>query len=146
MSTAAGGPGYERSDVSVRGVMVFAVVLVASCGLLMAAMAWLYGAFGAREATAERALPPATRVPLAGPQHPPAPVIQAAPGSRFELEDPRVEMEDQLARMERILTTSGWVDRNAGIIRIPIEDAKELLLERGLPVRREETPAEEATP
>ncbi len=33
------------------------------------------------------------------------------------------------------LTTYGWIDRNAGVVRIPIERAKELLLERGLPAR-----------
>ena len=34
-----------------------------------------------------------------------------------------------------MLTTYGWMDRNAGIVRLPIERAKELILERGLPVR-----------
>ncbi len=33
------------------------------------------------------------------------------------------------------LTTYGWVDRNTGVVRIPIERAKELILERGLPSR-----------
>ena len=33
------------------------------------------------------------------------------------------------------LTTYGWVDQNAGTVRIPIDRAKELLLERGLPTR-----------
>ena len=33
------------------------------------------------------------------------------------------------------LTTYGWVDQHAGVVRIPMERAKDLLLERGLPVR-----------
>src|SRR5437016_5160302 len=33
------------------------------------------------------------------------------------------------------LNTYGWVDRKNGVIRIPIERAMDLLLERGLPVR-----------
>jgi hypothetical protein len=36
---------------------------------------------------------------------------------------------------EEILTTYGWVDQNAGIVRLPIDRAKALLLERGLAVR-----------
>ena len=30
-------------------------------------------------------------------------------------------------------TTYGWVDKNAGVVRMPIDRAKRLLLERGLP-------------
>jgi len=39
------------------------------------------------------------------------------------------------AREHEALTTYGWVDRNAGVVRIPVERAKELVLQRGLPVR-----------
>jgi hypothetical protein len=31
------------------------------------------------------------------------------------------------------LNSCGWVDRNAGIVRIPIDRAMQLILERGLP-------------
>ena len=44
---------------------------------------------------------------------------------------------------EHKLTTYGWVDQNAGVVRLPIDRAKELLLERGLPVR-EGAPVAEA--
>jgi hypothetical protein len=33
------------------------------------------------------------------------------------------------------LNEYGWVDRNAGTVHIPIDQAKELLLQRGLPSR-----------
>lgn len=36
---------------------------------------------------------------------------------------------------DRQLTSYGWVDQNAGVVRLPIDRAKELLLERGLPAR-----------
>ena len=36
---------------------------------------------------------------------------------------------------EEILTTYGWVDQNAGTVRLPIDRAKALLLERGIAVR-----------
>lgn len=39
-------------------------------------------------------------------------------------------------REERILSTYGWTDETAGTVRIPIDRAVELLLKRGLPVRR----------
>jgi hypothetical protein len=45
------------------------------------------------------------------------------------------------AQEEHLLTTYGWVDQNTGVVRLPIDRAKALLLERGLPVR-EGAPAE----
>jgi hypothetical protein len=37
------------------------------------------------------------------------------------------------AREQEKLASYGWVDANAGVARIPIERAMELLVERGLP-------------
>jgi hypothetical protein len=45
------------------------------------------------------------------------------------------------------LESYGWVDQNAGTVRLPIAKAKELLLERGLPTRgsaSEPAPAKDA--
>ena len=36
---------------------------------------------------------------------------------------------------ERTLYSYGWVDERAGIVRIPIERAMDLLVQRGLPLR-----------
>jgi len=44
-------------------------------------------------------------------------------------------LADYRARETEILKTYGWVDRNTGTIRIPIDRAKDLLIKRGLPVR-----------
>jgi hypothetical protein len=51
---------------------------------------------------------------------------QAAPDEAFK----------QLrATEDAVLNTYGWVDRESGIVHIPIERAMELLLQRGLPAR-----------
>ena len=34
-----------------------------------------------------------------------------------------------------MLDSYGWVDKNAGVVRIPIDEAMKLTLERGLPAR-----------
>jgi hypothetical protein len=39
--------------------------------------------------------------------------------------------EDQ----EKILRSYGWVDSQAGIVRIPVDRAMDLLLQKGYPVR-----------
>jgi len=57
---------------------------------------------------------------------PPFPRLQISPA-----EDLKAFRE----REEAKLTSYGWVDKENGIVRIPIERAMGLLLERGLPVR-----------
>jgi hypothetical protein len=37
------------------------------------------------------------------------------------------------AQQREALTTYGWVDKEAGVVRVPIERAKQLIVERGLP-------------
>ena len=76
-----------------------------------------------REARARRA-----EYPLAAAQEnrlPPEPRLQT---------NPREDLRE-LARAAKtqILDVYGWVDRNAGVVRIPIDEAMKLTLERGLP-------------
>ena len=48
-----------------------------------------------------------------------------------------VNLETLRAHEHEVLTTYGWADKNAGTFRIPIDRAKDLLIERGLPVTAE---------
>lgn len=56
------------------------------------------------------------------------------PQPKLLVNEPK-NLADFRAREDEALHTYGWVDRNAGTVRIPIERAKDLLIERGLPVR-----------
>jgi hypothetical protein len=67
--------------------------------------------------------------PLAAGQEnrlPPEPRLQTTP---------RQDLRDLRAAEEQILTGYRWVDRNAGIVSIPIAEAIKLTLQRGLPAR-----------
>lgn len=64
-------------------------------------------------------------------RQPPEPRLQAIP------------VEDVLAyreRMDRLSSSYEWIDSAAGIVRLPIERAKQLVAERGLPAREGKTP------
>ena len=61
---------------------------------------------------------------------------QFPPQPRIE-DHPTVEMEQLNASEDKILSTYGWVNKNAGIVRIPIDQAMELQMKRGFPVRQE---------
>ena len=63
-----------------------------------------------------------------GHREPPEPRLQT---------DPRQDLADMRAKEDEVLGSYGWVDKNAGVVRIPIDAAMKLTLERGLPARTE---------
>src|SRR4051812_23563947 len=47
--------------------------------------------------------------------------------------DPLGDMRDYRARVERESHSYGWIDRNRGTVRIPVEEASRRILGRGIP-------------
>lgn len=114
---------HEYRDVNVRGVLVFAAVLLVSAiiiQLLLLAM------FNYMERSAERVDPQPH--PLASQERalPPEPRLQP---------DPVADMTSLRRTEDYRLNNYGWVDRDAGVAHIPIERAIDLVVQRGLPVR-----------
>ena len=133
---------YETRDVKLRPLVVFiaglAVVGVVVY-LVVFLMLRLFGGQAAREDA--RVAPSSVSRPAPGPGEerlPPEPRIQANAAADM----------DALRRQEdAILTTYGWVDRQAGIVRIPVDVAMTQILEEGLPVRQPgSAPAAAGTP
>ena len=58
-----------------------------------------------------------------------------APGPQRLQASERQEMIDFRAREDKTLRSYEWVDHNAGVVRIPIDQAIKLTLEQGLPSR-----------
>ena len=129
---------HEPNTVNIPGVLKFLVGLSVAVALIALLVAGLLLYFDARKA---REAPP--RSPLAtGVRLPPQPRLQGAPGSAGSpAEDIRRfrEQEDQM------LDSYGWIDRQNGVIRIPIEQAKKLIEQRGLPVTSPGAPQGGAT-
>lgn len=112
---------YERRDVNTRAVFWVGVALVVAAVVIHTAVWWLFDLFDRREAL--KGPPPATLVnaPRAAP---PAPRLQT---------DAPADLNDFRAEEKHELEGYGWVDRQKGVVRIPVERAMTLLLERGLP-------------
>jgi hypothetical protein len=116
------GRDHEVRDVQVRPIVALAIGLVMLTGVVLLLMAWLFDYFAARQARLDR--PPS---PLARAQEgPPAPRLEVALDQ--VLQETRV---DEAASLH----SYGWVDQQAGVVRIPIDRAMNLLIERGMPAR-----------
>jgi hypothetical protein len=114
---------HEEADVDIRTVLSFAggltvVVLVA------AALMWLM--FQMLEAQAARNDPQLSPLALPAGQQPPVP--------RLLEHEPETLLKFRMEETKK-LEGYGWVDEKAGVARVPIEEAKKLIVQRGLPVR-----------
>lgn len=118
---AAVGRGYEHSDVSIRPLALFLSVLAASLVVVCSIVA---GLFWLLEGVAEQADPPPASLAKAGDDvRTLGPLLQVSP---------RRDVKLLRAREQRRLNALEWVDRDRGVVRIPIERAIALSAAEGL--------------
>jgi len=72
--------------------------------------------------------------------YPLAPSTQIPPQPRLQ-EHPWEELQQLRARENKELATYGWQDQKAGIVRIPISRAIDMVAEKGLPYQQAGQPA-----
>jgi hypothetical protein len=118
---------YEQDDVDVRGIVRFGIgvgvaIVVATTILAIVLRVWM-----------RQPLPLDIQVS-------PARVTPAAvPGPGLDAV-PETNLQSMLQQENERLFTYGWINRDTGRARIPIDEAMRLLSERGLPAREGEAP------
>jgi len=114
--------GHELRDLSPGNIALFGAALAAIIGVALLATYALFHFY---------------LVGVTRSQPSPSPLSYG----RGPTPEPRlgVKAGDELAAMRKqeseILNTYGWVDRDRGVVRIPIERAIEMIARRGLPAR-----------
>jgi hypothetical protein len=112
---------YEKRDINPRAILWVGVAIIISAVVIHFAVWGLFDFFSAREA--HKGKPPATLFNTKR-QQPQRPRLQT---------DAPADLQQMRARETATLESYGWVDRQKGIVHIPVERAMELLVERGLP-------------
>jgi hypothetical protein len=114
--------GHEQTDVNIRPVLWFGAGLTALIVVVYLVGAGLFGALTARTEKAQPKLSPlAAKERTKLPQNlgkVAAPRLQV-----FEVRD----MDTQRKEEEEKLTRYVWIDRQAGVVQIPVERAMQLL-------------------
>jgi len=154
---------HEHSDVSVGPLLQFVVGLTIFTAAVALAMYLMFLFLQRREQAAELRASPLQRQ---GPDRlPPEPRLQMAPGFEFRTEEgkrvpldydteapierspqPQSEYWQVKEEWDRKLYGYGWVDQNAGTVRVPIADAMRIYEQRqrgkhGPPAAPGQTPA-----
>jgi hypothetical protein len=117
---------HEESDVNVSAVLRFGLALAVVAAIVHVLLFWLVGVFERQYHRAQ------TQVyPMAAGQQDRLP-----PGPRLQ-DNPQEDLRSLRSRQDAHLREYGWVDKDAGIARIPIEEAMRIVVQKGLPARQE---------
>lgn len=133
---------HEHIDVDLRAVGMSAVILVVVAVAAMALMIGLFKVFESTAAANDPRLSPlapgATQMPTTTTASPFFNTgVENAP--RLLTNEPMALQKHHADEAER-LRNYGWVNEQAGRAHVPIDEAKKLLLGRGLPVREGAAP------
>jgi len=113
---------HEQRDLSIRGIMISLTLLTVFTAFFVVAMAGMLGWLN----TSADAADPAPSPVGAAEKIPPQPRLETLDGSVLQTLH---ESENYL------LDGYGWVDRDAGAARIPLDRAMEIIGREGLPHR-----------
>ncbi|HTW80317.1 MAG TPA: hypothetical protein VME23_12295 [Terracidiphilus sp.] len=144
--------GYEGTDVKVSGILIFIVslgIFVAVIGVVCYGIGAVFNARMNKEdgrtskwtKTVEMRdlgnMPSAPEM-----QNKVAEITKGFPQPRLQIDDGNVDIADLHAREDILLDNYTWIDESKGTVRIPIEQAMQIIAQKGLPV----APAAEAPP
>jgi hypothetical protein len=115
---------YERKDINIVQITGFGIGLLIACMVTVFGMWVLFEYFAGREDKVNPAVP--HMMEAEKPQLPPLPRLQP---------DPPKELKDMRANEEMLLNSYGWVDQSKGIAHIPIDQAMNVVAQKGLPVK-----------
>lgn len=127
----------ESSGITPKPIIMFLVILTVATILVFFIIEGLL--YGFRKMEQADAPQPVTALPEGRDRrYPPEPRLQGAPAPGEALSPlPLQDLKDFRARIEERAGSYGWVVKDSGIAHIPLDRAKELILERGLPMGSE---------
>lgn len=112
---------HEQSDLNAKSLATFMAILAVVIVVTGFVAAGLFYMLSVREARSE-----APASPLASFEEvPPEPRLQALPS---------IDLKEMRKRDAAVLSSYGWVSREAGVVRMPIDRAMQLAVDRGFPL------------
>jgi hypothetical protein len=120
-----GGGGHERTDTGVKIIVYSALGLAVGMVIVCLTVVGIFRGM-------QKVMPHDARISgIANPNRmPPEPRLQPHPADEYQA----------LRRHEdEVLNHYGWVDQKAGVVRLPIDKAMDILAKRGFPTKSELT-------
>ena len=142
-----GHADYERRDIGVGGVLYFMAGLAIAAIIIHFVIAGMYRYLEHHAEAQQKAISPLVTNPARDTRTLPPQFKTDSEGTDYEkylqknFPTPQLETDErtQLNKVrlaeENTLSTYDYIDKDAGTVRIPIDRAIELLVQRGLPTR-----------
>ena len=118
---------YEQDDVAVGSIVRFGIAIAVGATVAVLILWFAVRTWSGQPANARIQFESARVTPVAVP----GPGLDAAPENNWNA---------YLQRENERLHTYGWIDREAGVARIPIDEAMRLLAEQGVAAREGDVP------
>ena len=115
---------FEPSDVNARWLVLSGAILLVTIWIIVLLLHFVFGALSWYSKVES---PPASPLAAQQNQSPPQPQLQVSP---------RVDLEQLRAFEESKLDNYAWVDKQKGVVSIPIDRAMALLAQRGIPAQK----------
>jgi hypothetical protein len=119
----ADASGYEKRDASAKGIFWSVAGLLLVLVILEVVVHFVLAGFRQKPLSTDRYTGTIRHNPEARPNFP-----------RLQI-SPVADLSDFRSKEAEMLANYGWVNQTAGIVRVPIDRAMELVLQQGLPAR-----------
>lgn len=116
---------HETRDASFKNLMLVGAGLFGLLALMLLLTWGLYYLYSEHSPHPGTSASPFTKPSVL----PPEPRLQTSP---------HAELQRLRAAEDSVLQTYGWVNKDSGIVRIPIDRAMDLLVKKSMPVRAQE--------
>jgi hypothetical protein len=123
----------EKTDADASAIIRFLLYLVLGTVAVVVLLRWMFVTLVVVE---QRQQPPPPVMKVEVPPQPPLPRLET---------DPAQDLARYREEQRKGLDGYGWVDRPAGVVHIPIDEAMRIVAERGLPTRGAEATAPAAS-
>jgi hypothetical protein len=129
---------FERSDVQVGAIYWYLGALGVAVALSLVVCVYIFRF--TENLTQESNAPPTaamqqmsekmTPEEKAAMDYPPEPRLQGVPGHS---NDPQEDLRQKIEADKKANASLAWIDQNAGLAQIPVEEAMKIIAEKGLP-------------
>ncbi len=119
--------GFEVRPLNIRAAVLFIVSIFVVAAIIFLILWWTLSTWQGQTLVPRAQIPPVVAT------------VAPAPGA-FPVVNAEANLQTLLNAANANLHSYGWVDQKAGVVRIPIDRAMTLLLQRGLPARKDQPP------